>query len=92
MSFSKKAAEIMHNLESDYGDFRMPTSKKHLPPERQTAKVCKHNCSAVEVRIGAFNAKSPQAKYTRESLAVQSPIVIEKRNQAKSMSTQKQLT
>ena len=65
MSFSKKAAEIIHTLQTDYGDFKIQTRKKQKQTERQPAKVCKHNCSAVEVKIGSFNAKSPKAKETR---------------------------
>ena len=32
MSFSKKAAEIIHTLQTDYGDFKVPASKKHQIP------------------------------------------------------------
>ena len=28
MSFSKKAAEIMHTLQTDYGDFKVPINRK----------------------------------------------------------------
>lgn len=89
MSFSKKAAEIMHTLQTDYGDFKIPASKKQLQPERQQTKPCKHNCSAVEVKISSATAKSPNQKYTRESLVLQTPIIIEKRNHAKSASAHK---
>ncbi len=47
MSFSKKAAEIMHTLQTDYGEFRVPANKKQPQPDRQPPKICKHNCSAV---------------------------------------------
>lgn len=47
MSFSKKAAEIMHTLQTDYGDFRVPASRKDPTRERQNEKTCKHSCSAV---------------------------------------------
>ena len=47
MSFSKKAAEIMHTLQTDYGDFKVHTAKKQQLPDKQSPKICKHNCSAV---------------------------------------------
>lgn len=47
MSFSKKAAEIIHTLQTDYGEFKISTSKKDSHSNRQQPKVCKHNCSAV---------------------------------------------
>lgn len=47
MSFSKKAAEIIHTLQTDYGEFKIPASKKQPHPDRQQSKICKHNCSAV---------------------------------------------
>lgn len=47
MSFSKKAAEIMHTLQTDYGDFKVAANRKHQQPDRQPAKICKHNCNAV---------------------------------------------
>ncbi len=48
MSFSKKAAEIMHTLQTDYGDFKVPTSRRE---GKAADKPCKHACSAVEVKV-----------------------------------------
>lgn len=62
MSFSKKAADIMHTLQTDYGDFRIPVSKKDTHKERQADKTCKHSCSAVEVKITPI---SQNKKYSR---------------------------
>lgn len=31
MSFSKKAAEVIHTLQTDYGDFKIVASKKPKP-------------------------------------------------------------
>jgi hypothetical protein len=45
MSFGKKVADIMHTLQSDYGDFILAGEKNESKVER--AKPCKHSCSAV---------------------------------------------
>lgn len=47
MSFSKKTAEIMRTLQSDYGEYKVPVNKKQTVPDRQPAKPCNHNCSAM---------------------------------------------
>lgn len=44
MSFSKKAAEVIHTLQTDYGEFKIPVSKKDSQANRQHQKPCKHNC------------------------------------------------
>jgi hypothetical protein len=80
MSFSKKAAEIMHTLQSDYGMFHSP--KRDHPRDVQEAKVCKHTCSS-DVRVTSPAVK----KSTRESLLLQQPIILEKNNHAKSASS-----
>jgi hypothetical protein len=89
MSFSKKAAEIMHTLQTDYGDFRVPVSKKQNEKARQADKTAQHNCSAVEVKITPI---SQNKRYTREPLFLQTPIIIEKKSHAKSMSAHRTFT
>lgn len=94
MSFSKKAAEIMHTLQTDYGDFKVPVSRREA---RAADKPCKHSCSAVEVKLTPLPGKKPATSATsREALFLQTPIIIEKktRNQlqhARSASTQRTL-
>lgn len=91
MSFSKKAAEIFHTLQTDYGDFNIPAQKK-VTQDRKNPKTCKHNCSALEVKITPVNAKSPKHKPTRDQLYLQNPVIIEKKNQPRSVSTHRNLT
>lgn len=88
MSFSKKAAEIMQTLQTDYGDFKIPFKKNSNPADKQT-KPCKHSCSAVSVKMMPLQTAN---KYTRETLFLQNPIIIEKRTQAKSLSNHHNLT
>lgn len=73
MSFSKKAAEIMHTLQTDYGDFKVPINRKESNKDKHLDKACKHNCSAVEVKITPV---SQNKKYTRDTLLLQTPIII----------------
>lgn len=65
MSFSKKTAEIMHTLQTDYGDFKVPANKKSTQPENQTVKPCRHNCSAVEVKINSGSGAITNRKNMR---------------------------
>jgi hypothetical protein len=46
MSFSKKAAEIMHYLQSDYGEFKVVTGSKKQLPLPKAVRPCRHICSA----------------------------------------------
>jgi hypothetical protein len=72
MSFSKKAAEIMHTLQTDYGDFKVPISRRESRP---VDKQCKHSCSAVEVKVTPIASKRVGGA-TREALYLQTPIMI----------------
>jgi hypothetical protein len=65
MSFSKKTAEIMHTLQTDYGDFKVITNKKSTQAEYQPVKPCRHNCSAVDVRINSGSGALNNRKNTR---------------------------
>jgi hypothetical protein len=89
MSFSKKAAEIMHTLQTDYGEFKVPLRRE----ARAVDKPCKHSCSAVEVKLTPLPNKQTTS---RQPLYLQTPIIIDKksRNQlqhARSASTQRTL-
>jgi hypothetical protein len=61
MSFSKKAAEIMQTLQTDYGDFKIPLKKNNHPADKPL-KTCKHSCSAVSVKMTPLQTAN---KYTR---------------------------
>jgi hypothetical protein len=65
MSFSKKTAEIMHTLQTDYGDFKVPANKKTAHPQNQSVKPCRHNCSAVEVKINSGSGEAYNRKNAR---------------------------
>ena len=78
MAFSKKAAEIRRTLQTDYGEFKVHASKKASRAERDV-KPCKHSCTALEVKLAPMAVTK---KTTRESLLVQTPIIIERKSQA----------
>lgn len=50
MAFSKKAAEIKRTLQTDYGEFKVPITKRSQRAEKDI-KQCKHSCTAVEVKL-----------------------------------------
>ena len=79
----------MHTLQTDYGDFRVPMSKKDNKKETIQDKTCKHSCSAVQVKITPV---SQQRKPTRDTLLLQTPVIIEKRTHAKCTSAHRAIT
>ena len=83
----------MHTLQTDYGDFKVPVSRREAKPTDN--KVCKHTCSAVEVKVTPVPQRTTKPS-SREALYLQTPIIIEKKNRnqlqhARSASTQRTL-
>jgi len=89
MAFSKKAAEIKRTLQTDYGDFQVPVSKRIAKADRPVIKPCKHSCSAVEVKLTPM---AIEKKTTRECVLLTAPIVLDKRTMNKSGSARHYLT
>jgi hypothetical protein len=89
MSFSKKAAEIINTIKTDYGDYQISTHKKQDQKTVSPTFPCKHSCSATELVITPI---CHNKKTTRDTLKKENPILIDKRGGAKSMSANRMLT
>ena len=79
----------MHTLQTDYGDFNVISNKKTIKPENQTVKPCRHNCSGVEVKINSGSGALTNRNNTKQTLTLQTPIIIESKYHAKSVSSNK---